>query len=173
MKRSVKTILIVLVVLIAGAQVIRPAKNVSNDQSHAIATKYTVPEEIQGILKVACYDCHSNYTVYPWYAEIQPVGWWLANHVNDGKRHLNLSDFTSRPIAVQNHKLEEIIETVKEGEMPLGSYTWIHTEARLSQEQKESLTAWAQSAMDQLKSTYPADSLVLRRPRPGGGPGPG
>ncbi len=83
--------------------------------------------------------------------------------MNEGKKHLNFSEFTSRKIAVQNHKFEEIIEMVKEGEMPLGSYTWTHRDAVLSAEQQQTLVNWAQSCMDSLAANYPADSLVLRR----------
>ena len=94
---------------------------------------------------------------------MQPIASWLAWHVNDGKRHLNFSEFTNRRVAIQNHKFEEIIENLKEGEMPLNSYTWTHKDARLSDEQKQLITAWAQSNMDTLKAHYPVDSLVLRR----------
>lgn len=163
MKKYGKTILIGLAVVLVLIQFIRPARNQSNDQTNHISTKYPVPAEVESILKTACYDCHSNNTVYPWYANVQPVAWWLADHVNEGKRELNFSNFTTRRIAVQNHKLEEMIEQVKEGEMPLGSYTWVHRDAALSQEQKMLLTGWAQSLMDTIRAHYPADSLVLRR----------
>ena len=163
-KKYGKKMLIALGAILLLLQFVRPAKNLSNDQSQHLNTKYPVPEDVQAILTRSCDDCHSNKTVYPWYAEIQPVGIWLANHVNEGKRHLNFSTFTSRKIAIQNHKLEEIIEMVKEGEMPLGSYTLIHRDAILSEAQKERLTSWAAAMMDTLKTHYPADSLVLRRP---------
>ena len=149
--------------LFLALQLVRPAKNLSNDQSRHLNTILPVPAGVESILKVACNDCHSNYTVYPWYAHIQPLGLWLRDHVEEGKRELNFSTFANKRAAVQNHKLEEIIEMVKEGEMPLASYTWIHRDAILSQEQKNVLTGWAQSLMDTLKTRYPADSLVLRR----------
>jgi hypothetical protein len=117
------------------------------------------------MLEVACNDCHSNKTRYPWYSNVQPVAWWLAGHVNDGKRHLNFSEFTKRKIAVQNHKFEEIVEMVKEHEMPLSSYTFAgtHPDAELTDEQRVAITDWATTQMDSLKKWYPADSLVLRR----------
>jgi len=113
----------------------------------------------------ACYDCHSNTTRYPWYAEVQPAAWWLANHVKEGREHLNFSEFTNRRIAYQNHKLEEVVEMVKEKEMPLPSYTWfgLHPEADLTDQQRDQLTLWAQSLMAQLAAKYPADSLVMKR----------
>lgn len=165
LKKHGKKILIGLGVLLLLLQFVRPAKNESDDQTYHLSTKYPVPDDVKQMLAVACDDCHSNKTVYPWYAEIQPVGIWLASHVNDGKRHLNFSNFASRKIAIQNHKFEEIIEMVKEGEMPMASYTLIHRDAILSEAQKGRLVSWAQSMMDSLKAKYPADSLVLRRPK--------
>ncbi|MCB0524105.1 MAG: heme-binding domain-containing protein, partial [Saprospiraceae bacterium] len=111
----------------------------------------------------ACMDCHSNNTRYPWYAEIQPVGLWLAGHVKGGKQHLNFSEFTNRRVAYQNHKFEEIIEMVRDGEMPMKSYTWTHADARLTQEQKNLICDWSQAMRDSLAQQYPADSLVMRR----------
>lgn len=163
MKKYIKPTLLGLLAIFLLAQFIRPAKNLSNDLTHDIAQKYPVPDSVQAILKVACNDCHTNYTVYPWYAEVQPVAVWLANHVNEGKEHLNFSNFTARKIAIQNHKFEEIIEMVREGKMPLASYTWIHRDAILNDAQKQTLIHWAQTQMDSLKAQYPADSLVLRR----------
>lgn len=163
MKKYAKPVLLALAAIFILSQFIRPAKNLSNDQSNNVSRKYPVPDSVQAILKVACNDCHSNFTVYPWYAEVQPVASWLASHVSDGKRHLNFSTFTAPRVAVQNHKFEEIIDMVKEGEMPLASYTWIHRDAILDDQQKETLIQWAQTNMDSLKAQYPADSLVLRR----------
>lgn len=163
MKKYTRPALYSLLALLALAQFYRPARNTSNNQTYHVSTQYPVPAEVESILQVACNDCHTNQTRYPWYAKIQPVASWLANHVAEGKHHLNLSEFTNRKIAVQNHKFEEIIEMVKEGEMPLGSYTWTHADARLSEQQKQTLVSWAQSNMDSLAAHYPADSLVMRR----------
>lgn len=160
-----KKILIALIILLVGIQFIHQEKNESNDETYAISTKYLVPENVNHILQVACNDCHSNKSTYPWYNNIQPVGFFLTYHINDGKKHLNLSTFTKLPIAVQNHKLEEIAETVEEKEMPLESYTYLglHKEANLSQEQREILITWAKAQMDSLKAHYPADSLVMKK----------
>lgn len=163
MKKYIKPVLIGLLVIFLLAQFIRPARNLSNDQTNSLTTKYPVPEPVQTILKTTCYDCHSNYTVYPWYANIQPVASWLADHVKEGKGELNFSEFTTRKIAVQNKKFGEIIEMVQEGEMPMSSYTLIHRDAILSDAQQKLLTDWAQSMKDTLKAQYPADSLVLKK----------
>lgn len=160
-----RIVLITLIVVLVGIQFIRPAKNISNVKTYDVASKYPVPTDVANILDVACNDCHTNLTKYPWYASVQPVAWFLNDHVVDGKRHLNLSEFTNRPIAVQNHKFEEVIEMVKEKEMPLPSYTWLglHSEANLTDAQRQTLVDWAQTQMDSLKAQYPPDSLVLRR----------
>jgi len=161
----IKKIWIALLAIFIIIQFFRPEKNNTNDLSNDVSKKYEVPEEVNKILTVACNDCHSNKTEYPWYANIQPVAWWLNDHVVDGKRHLNFSDFTQLPIAVQNHKFEEVIEVIEENEMPLESYTYLglHKEANLNAEQKEALMNWAKSQMAYLKANYPADSLVLKR----------
>jgi hypothetical protein len=165
-----KKILIALVILLVVIQFFRPDKNDSNDQTYAISTKYEVSDHVNQILKVSCFDCHSNKTEYPWYANVQPVAWWLNGHINDGKRHLNFSEFTKRSIAIQNHKLEEMIEMVEKKEMPLESYTYLglHSEANLTDDQREAIIDWAKGQMAYLKTNYPADSLVMpkREPRP-------
>lgn len=95
-------------------QFIRPSKNKSKQiEANDISAKYAISENVQNILKTSCYDCHSNNTAYPWYAEIQPVGWWLNNHIKDGKDALNFSEFLSYPIRRQYHKLDDINKQIK------------------------------------------------------------
>ncbi len=159
----IKKILIGLLVVLVILQAFRPTKNLSADASKDIRTLYPVPQDVQAILDRSCADCHTNKTNYPWYAEIQPVAWWLNDHVTDGKKHFNLNNFGNMRLAMQNHKLEECIEQVKEGEMPLPSYTLIHTDAKLSENDKTLITNWAQGIMDTLKAKYPADSLILKK----------
>ena len=160
----VKKILIVLLVSLVVIQFIRPTKNTSVDKTKDITTLYKMPDSVQMVFNKACADCHSNKTNYPWYASVQPLGFWLDDHVKEGKRELNFNEFASYRIAKQNHKLEEVIEQVKEGEMPLKSYTLIHKEADLTEAERVVLTKWCQSIMDTLKANYPADSLKLKRP---------
>ena len=154
----------VLLAALVIIQFIHPAKNQNpGPQPNYVGNTYAVPENVKTILDKACMDCHSNNTRYPWYANIQPVDFWLAEHVNDGKRHVNYDEYLSRPLRYQYHKMEETIEMVKEGEMPLESYTWTHSDARLTTEEKAAITGWAQSVMDTLKARYPADSLIKRK----------
>ncbi len=140
-------ILIILVII----QFIRPSKNESTEISaNDISKHYTVPENVAGILKRACNDCHSNNTVYPWYSEVQPVRWWLQHHVNDGKKHLDFSEFAKYDAKRQHHKLEELVDEVKEEHMPLDSYLWIHKEAKLSEDDKKVLIDWANGLRAQI-----------------------
>ncbi|SKB82426.1 heme-binding domain-containing protein [Maribacter arcticus] len=158
-----KKIIFALIAIFIIIQFIMPERNISGDDTYAIQTKYDIPQDVQRILQVSCNDCHSNATEYPWYANFQPSAWFLDHHVQDGKKHLNFSEFTKSPLFVQNHKLEEIKEMVEEKEMPLPSYTYfgLHSEANLTDAQRQKIIDWADSQMNYLKNTYPADSLAF------------
>ncbi len=163
-----KKIFIGLLIVLVAIQFIHPSKNLSGDTQKDISTLYPMPDSVQVIVNKACADCHSNKTNYPWYSKIQPVDFWLENHVKDGKRHFNFNEFASYRIGKQNKKLEECIEQIKEGEMPLSSYTLIHKEAILTEAEKNILTNWYQKIVDTIHANYPADSLKLkgRNPKP-------
>jgi hypothetical protein len=159
-----RRILLIIIIILIAIQFIRPAKNQSIDVLPSdISHVYTVPQNVSVILKKACNDCHTNNTVYPWYAQIQPVGWWLNHHIEEGKDELNFNEFGAYAVPRQYHKLEEVVEQVKEGEMPIWSYTLIHTNAKLTDEEKQTLINWAQGIRNTMKAKYPADSLVIKR----------
>ncbi len=161
--KMIKKLGLLLLVAFLLLQAFRPTKNDSNNKANDISTIYPVSDSVQQIFTKACNDCHSNNTNYPWYANIQPVAWWLNDHVNDGKKHFNLNEFASYRIAKQYKKLEECMEEVKDGEMPLESYTIIHKNAILSPREKELLYDWANAVRDSIKAKYPADSLVIKK----------
>jgi homoserine trans-succinylase len=147
-----KKILIGLVVLLIVIQFIRPERNLSKEtNANHIAALYPVPENVKQILQRSCNDCHTNYTNYPGYANIQPLGFWLQHHINEGKEHLNFSEFGSYTKKKQAHKLEETVEMVEKGEMPLGSYTAIHKEAKLTKEDAAILINWAKGLQQQIE----------------------
>lgn len=156
-----RKILIVVLLLFIVLQFFRPARNNTADAAKNIATLYNVPPNVGTILRTSCMDCHSNKTHYPWYAEVQPVGWWLNNHITNGKRHLNFDDFAGMRVAMQNKRMQDCLEQLKNDEMPLGSYTLIHRNAILNDSDKDVLSAWCQGVMDQIRAKYPPDSLVL------------
>ena len=152
MKKKIGWALLIIIVVI---QFIRPEKNKAATKSaNDITRHYAVPADVNKILSRACNDCHSNNTSYPWYSNIQPVGWWLANHVKDGKKHLNFSEFASYEPKRQHHKLEEVIEEVKENHMPLDSYLWIHDEAKLSADDKKTVLLWASVLAEQIAAKH-------------------
>lgn len=111
------------------------------------------PEQSVGelaLLRAACYDCHSNETDYPWYAYIQPVAWWIDGHVDHGREELNFSVWHTYTMKRQVHKLEECVELLENGEMPLKSFTYLHPEARLSDDERSKLIGWFR----QLRADY-------------------
>lgn len=149
----IKKILLAIGVILIIIQFIKPEKNIAlGAQPNAISTKYTVPDTVNQLLSVACKDCHSNNTVYPWYSNIQPVAWWLDDHVKEGKRKFNLDEFTTYTLKRQDHKLEELIESQEDHWMPLDSYTWIHRDAALTDAQRKVLVDWANATRKQIQS---------------------
>ena len=161
MKPILKTIGIALLIVLAAIQFIRPEKNIATSPAEQHISKVQpVPADVDALLKKGCYDCHSNNTVYPWYNNIQPVAWWLNDHVQDGKKHLNFDAYTSYNLRRQFHKMEEIEEQVKEGEMPMTSYTLIHSDAKLTEAEKNTLINWSIAFRDTMKAQYPIDSLI-------------
>lgn len=148
-----KKILLGLLAVLVIIQFIKPEKNVSSTPSvNSIHNKFPANEETMQILKTACNDCHTNNTVYPWYAHIQPVAWWLDSHVDDGKKHLNFDEFLTYKLKKQDHKLEELIESQEDHWMPLDSYTWLHKEAKLDEKQRLALVNWAKETRLKIQS---------------------
>ena len=125
----------VLFIIIQFVPVQRNTKE-NYQSSFSITSDSPTKAEVTAILQTACWDCHSNQTVYPWYNKIAPISWYLARHINNGKKHLNFDNWNVYDRAKQIHKSEEIIEVIEENEMPIFSYTLPHPEAKLSEEQK-------------------------------------
>ncbi|MHA4807885.1 heme-binding domain-containing protein [Flavitalea flava] len=132
-------------------QLFQPARNSNGQVLPADVTKvYTVPNKVLALFQKSCYDCHSNNTRYPWYAHIQPGGWWLASHIWDGKAGLNFSEFGHYLPHRQQSKLQSIINSMNDKTMPLGTYTLLHRDARLSKEDMVLIVDWAQRTKDSL-----------------------
>ncbi len=139
-----KKILAGLLFLMIIIQFVKPEKNESIvNEPDDIFKHYPATDGIKVLIRTSCYDCHSNSTKYPWYAEIQPLGWWLNYHIKEGKDELNFSDFAAFNSRYKSHKLDEIMDLVKKGEMPLKSYLITHSEANLSDEQRKEIVEWA------------------------------
>ena len=155
--------MIILIVI----QFIKPQKNIHpGPQPADISALYAVPADVDSILVVACKDCHSNNTRYPWYNNFQPVSWFLANHVKDGLRSFNLNEFATYAVARQYDKIEEIKKQIDKGDMPLSSYTIIHRDAKLTDAEKNTIITWSENIRKDMEAKYPKDSLI-RKKKPG------
>ncbi len=137
--------------VIIAIQFIQPARNRSGQALPTdISKAYVVPENVQSVLKNACYNCHSNNTNYPWYSNIQPGGWWLASHIRRGKAELNFSEFGDYSSRKQRSKFNSIAKTIEDGTMPFPSYKLIHKNARLTKNEKAIVINWANKTKDSL-----------------------
>ncbi|NUO01509.1 MAG: heme-binding domain-containing protein [Saprospiraceae bacterium] len=152
MRITVKRFSLGFLVLFAGMQLFQidktvPAKDLSND----LMRMASPPGEVASLLKVACYDCHSYQTEYPWYANVAPVSWWIAHHIEEGREHLNFSIWGTYTGSDQLEFLHECAEEVEEGHMPLPSYTWGHRAAKLTDYQRDLLKNWFNSGLIGMK----------------------
>jgi hypothetical protein len=139
-KKIIKIFVLTIFVAFGGLQFIPTTRNQSDKVLETEFTKtFEVPNEVQTILKTSCYDCHSNNTNYPWYNKIQPAAWFMEGHITDGKIELNFSEFGDYSDRRKKSKLKSIISQIKSEEMPLPSYTYIHWDAKLSEQEKKLL----------------------------------
>lgn len=144
LKKLIKILIIVVVAALFIIQFFRIDKtNSPIVASDTIEAAVPVPADVSQILGRSCNDCHSNNTIYPWYANIQPVGWFLKNHIDEAHSKLNFSVFNTYPAKKKVKKLEEICEQVESKEMPLPSYLWLHSDAVLSESDAKALCDWA------------------------------
>jgi hypothetical protein len=142
--KILKKILLLLLIVFIIAQFFGPEKNDGDVASfEAFLTETKPPNDVKVILKSACFDCHSDHTRYPWYNNITPVNYWLADHIEHAKGDLNVSEWATASLKRKHHKFDELIEKVEKKEMPLDSYTWMHADARLTDAQRASVVAWA------------------------------
>jgi len=142
--KIVKKILVVLLIVFIVMQFFGPDKNQGDLKSlDSFIAETQMPNEVQTIFENTCYDCHSDFTRYPWYDKITPVNYWLADHVEDGKKHFNVSQWDAYSLKKKDHKLDELIEEVEERKMPLESYTYLHADANLTEAQIKAVVDWA------------------------------
>ena len=154
MKKALKIIAIVLVVAFIVIQFIRPDfTNPPVNQAETLYSTMEVPENVKTILNRSCSDCHSNETKFPWYSKIQPSAWFLADHIKDGRRELNLSVWNTYEPRRKRKKLAEICEQVQEKEMPLPSYLWIHRDAKMSEADIKTLCDWSETESAKIAET--------------------
>jgi hypothetical protein len=147
--QMVRKLLIALVVLLVIAQVVPfpPADN------PPLGQEVPAPPEVRTILRVSCYDCHSNETIWPWYSHVIPMKWLVRGHVMEGREHLNFSTWDQYTPQRASRRLEDVVDMVQEGEMPLPSYLRLHSDAALSPEDQSRIIEWARALGDTLRET--------------------
>lgn len=158
-----KTIPIILLVALIAIQFFKPKPNQTTEpQPNDIVNAGTAPDDVAVILHKACYDCHSNNSKYPWYANVQPIAWWLDDHIQEGKDELNFSEFEQYSLKRKIKKFNEIAGEVTEGEMPLKSYLIVHKEALLGKEESNKLINWANLMATKLQQDSLTGALYKR-----------
>lgn len=139
-KRRFRLILALFVLILIAIQFIIPEKNISSiPAGKAFVEHFKTDVKIYGLLSTSCFDCHSNNTNYPWYSNIQPIGWIMADHINKGKGKLNFDSLTTYGNRKLTSKFNEIVSEIKKGNMPLDSYLYIHQDANLNEFDKQLL----------------------------------
>ena len=131
---------VIVVAVVLAIQVIPVERNVSTvPPGQSFEKTEKVPANVAAILKVSCYDCHSNNSRYPWYSELQPGAWFMARHIKKGKEELNFDEFDDYSKRRKKAKIKSIISQIEKDEMPLRSYRMMHGNARLSADEKKEL----------------------------------
>lgn len=144
--KGIKKVLIGLLVIFLVIQLIHPARNIGGqDMPNDISRVVAMPAQVRGILKKSCYDCHSNHTDYPWYTYVQPIHWLMNSHIKAGKEELNFSEFATYSRRRQQNKLRSVANSLKDGSMPLSSYTLIHRNAILTETEKTLIVNWVEN----------------------------
>jgi hypothetical protein len=152
--KIIKGTILVVVVLLVAAQFVRPEKtNPPIQEEHRLETHVQLSPEISSLLNRACFDCHSNRTEWPWYSNIAPVSWFVIDHVNHGRRHLNFSEWGKYQKHERDELLGSIAKMVRMGEMPLDSYNLLHPEARLTGAERGDIQEWAQSERNRMAAS--------------------
>ena len=154
MKKALKVIAILFIVGFVGIQFIRPDfTNPPVNEAETHEATMQVPENVKAILNRSCADCHSHATKYPWYSNIQPSAWFLQDHIDHGRRELNLSVWKTYEPRKQRRKLSQICEEVQSRHMPLPSYLWIHWDAKMSDADIKTLCDWTDAESAKIVET--------------------
>lgn len=144
MRKALKLAAVALALIFAAAQFVRPARtNPPVEPGRALEEHVAVPPEVAEVLERACADCHTNRTSWPWYSRVAPASWFVADHVEQGRRELNFSDWARYTPRESADVLRRVCHLARVGRMPLDSYTLLHPRARLSPRDIQTLCDWA------------------------------
>jgi hypothetical protein len=153
MKKWLKLSLLTVVALVVAAQVVRPARtNPPVDPQKEISAHMQMDPAVMATLTRACNDCHSNHTEWPWYSNVAPVSWLVAHDVNEGREELNFSEWGASRENEPGKLLGKICSEMKEGEMPMATYTLMHPQARITSAEAENVCRWANSIASNVSS---------------------
>jgi len=151
MRKPWVIIAIAVVAVLVIIQFFQPERNLSKVAStDDIFFQVQADQLVKKNIVSACYDCHSNNTRYPFYANFAPVSWMLNNHIKEGKEHLNFSEWGKYDKKEQLKLLSDICDELTAGEMPLKSYKLMHSNAVLNEKEVENICAWTDSAAEEV-----------------------
>jgi hypothetical protein len=151
MRSFFKYLLIGAVIVVVGIQFVRPDRtNPPIDPARDIVGRPSFPPDVHAILERSCFDCHSNRTHWPWYSQVAPASWLVVGDVNEGRKHLNFSEWEGYKTGRQVSKLESLMGEVDKGTMPPGNYVLLHSNAALSAAEKDRILRWAEDVSDSL-----------------------
>ncbi len=140
-RRWVRYSFLGILIVFAGMQTVRPERsNPPVNPELTLAAQYEVPDDVQRVLERACADCHSHRTRWPWYSQVAPASWLLADHVKDGRRHFNIDDFN------EEMSLKDVCQEIRTGSMPIKGYLLLHPDAKLTGAEIQTVCAWTQGA---------------------------
>jgi Haem-binding domain len=146
----IRWVLTVFLVVFIGAQFVR-ADRTNPPATPTMSLRAKTPADVSAILDRACRDCHSNETRWPWYTNVAPMSWMVADHVHQGREHFNYSEWTSYNSDDQDKFLGAMCNLAQRGRMPLPSYLLIHRDATLSPEDVQTLCSWSDKMRDTLQ----------------------
>lgn len=151
MLKALKLAAVCLALLLTAVQFVRPARtNPPVLPGRSLEQHVAVPPEVAEVLGRACADCHSNRTAWPWYSHVAPASWFVAEHVEDGRRHLNFDEWARYEPRESADMLRHICHEARVGTMPLDSYTLLHPGARLTPRDVQALCDWTDGAQSRL-----------------------
>ncbi|HUF04057.1 MAG TPA: heme-binding domain-containing protein [Aridibacter sp.] len=147
MRTALKVISVLIILAVAGIQFVRPERtNPPVNRAETLEANASVPGEVTSILERSCKDCHSNATEWPWYSNVAPLSWSVAEHVSHGREELNFSEWGTYNDERRQRKLEEICEEVTERQMPHPQYLWLHWDAALSDKEIGIICRWTEAS---------------------------
>ena len=153
MRILLKILLLAAIVAFVVIQFFRPEKNLNADSQNLIFKHEQIPENVQQIFKNACFDCHSNNTNYLWYHQIAPISWLINNHITEGKKELNFSEWGKFDTYDKIGALEDIRQELEQKTMPLKQYVILHWDAKISDDDRAAVFAWIDKKGGELVKT--------------------